>query len=62
MAQDLEPYACLNKVNAHWANSGKRAEIIEQLAERGVDFQTVAAHAGKPDAGPFDLLCHLLEK
>jgi type I restriction enzyme R subunit len=43
---------------------GKRADylqdrVIEQLAERGVDFQTVAAQAGKPDADPFDLLCHL---
>jgi type I restriction enzyme R subunit len=33
--------------------------VIEQLAERGVDFHTVAAQAGKPDAAPFDLLCHL---
>ena len=30
-----------------------------QLAERGIDFQQVAAQAGKPDADPFDLLCHL---
>lgn len=44
---------------ARWMGAGKRAEIISQLAERGIDFATVAAQAGKPDAAPFDLLCHL---
>ena len=49
----------LEDLRARWADTAQRAEIIEQLAERGVDFQTVAAQAGKPDADPFDLLCHL---
>jgi len=30
-----------------------------QLAERGIDFQQVAAQAGKLDADPFDMLCNL---
>src|SRR5262245_48073457 len=42
-----------------WADAGQRADIIHQLAERGIDFATVAAQAGQPDADPFDLLCHL---
>jgi len=52
---------CVNpdELRARWADAGKRAEIIQQLAERGIDFQQVALHAGKPDADPFDLLCHL---
>ncbi|MBI2924115.1 MAG: hypothetical protein HYY24_00225 [Verrucomicrobia bacterium] len=37
----------------------QRADIIHQLAERGIDFPQVALQAGKPDAAPFDLLCHL---
>jgi type I restriction enzyme R subunit len=49
----------LEDLRARWADATERAAIIEQLAERGVDFQTVAAQAGKPDADPFDLLCHL---
>ena len=49
----------LEDLRARWADTAQRAEIIEQLAERGVDFQTVAAQVGKPDADPFDLLCHL---
>jgi type I restriction enzyme R subunit len=46
-------------LRARWADTEQRAAIIEQLAERGVDFHTVAAQAGQPDADPFDLLCHL---
>jgi len=46
-------------LRAGWADTEQRAAIVEQLAERGVDFQTVAAQAGKPDADPLDLLCHL---
>jgi type I restriction enzyme R subunit len=46
-------------LRARWANAAERAAILEQLAERGIDFPSVAAQAGKPDADPFDLLCHL---
>jgi type I restriction enzyme R subunit len=48
-----------DELRARWADAGQRADIIQQLAERGIDFATVAAQAGKPDADPFDLLCHL---
>jgi type I restriction enzyme, R subunit len=48
-----------DELRARWADAGQRADIIQQLAERGIDFQTVALQAGKPDADPFDLLCHL---
>jgi type I restriction enzyme R subunit len=52
---------CANpdELRARWADADQRAEIMHQLAERGIDFQQVAAQAGKPDADPFDLLCHL---
>jgi type I restriction enzyme R subunit len=46
-------------LRACWADTAQRADIIQQLAERGIDFQQVAAQAGQPDADPFDLLCHL---
>lgn len=46
-------------LRAQWADSGQRAEIVKKLEERGIDFQQVALQAGKPDADPFDLLCHL---
>jgi type I restriction enzyme, R subunit len=46
-------------LRACWADTTHRADIIHQLAERGIDFPQVAAQAGQPDADPFDLLCHL---
>ena len=48
-----------DELRARWADAGQRAEIIQQLAERGIDFSQVAVQVGKPDADPFDLLCHL---
>jgi type I restriction enzyme R subunit len=47
------------ELRARWSDPEQRAQIIQQLAERGIDFKTLAAQAGKPDADPFDLLCHL---
>ena len=49
----------LEDLRARWADATERATIIQQLADRGIDFQAVAAQACKPDADPFDLLCHL---
>jgi type I restriction enzyme R subunit len=48
-----------DELRARWADAGQRDDIIQQLAERCIDFPTVAAQAGKPEAAPFDLLCHL---
>ncbi|MCI0535331.1 MAG: DEAD/DEAH box helicase family protein [Verrucomicrobiales bacterium] len=47
------------ELRARWSDPEQRAQILEQLGERGIDFQTLASLAGKPDADPFDLLCHL---
>jgi len=46
-------------LRARWSDADQRAEIVQQLSERGIDFQQVALQAGKPEADPFDLLCHL---
>lgn len=43
----------------HWLNSEKRAFMIEQLEERGIDVEHLAETLGKPEVDPFDLLCHL---
>lgn len=42
-----------------WANPEERAEIIERLAERGIDFDELTKVTSQPDADPFDLLCHV---
>jgi len=46
------------ELRAKWADPVQRAEIIERLAERGVNFDELADAAGQPEADPFDLLCH----
>ena len=42
-----------------WLDTDRRAGIVEQLAERGIDLETLAQTAGNPEADAFDLLCHL---
>lgn len=42
-----------------WARPEDRSEIIEKLADRGIDFDHLAETAGQPEADPFDLLCHV---
>jgi type I restriction enzyme R subunit len=42
-----------------WSDFEQRSAVIEGLEERGIDFNELAATAGRPDADPFDLLCHL---
>lgn len=48
-----------DELRTRWSDSHERTIIIDQLADRGIDFQSLAIQAGKPDADPFDLLCHL---
>ena len=47
------------ELRTEWADAVKRAEIIDRLSERGIDFEELAAAANQPNADPFDLLCHL---
>ena len=47
------------ELRSRWADSDKRREIIDALAERGIDFSELMDQAGQPDSDPFDLLCHL---
>jgi type I restriction enzyme R subunit len=42
-----------------WADPGCRNEIIEALADRGIEFEELASASKQPDADPFDLLCHV---
>jgi len=47
------------ELRAKWASPAGRSEVIEHLAERGIDFHELATSANQPDADPFDLLCHV---
>jgi len=41
-----------------WADPDRRTQIIDRLAERGIDFDQLAEAANQPGADPLDLLCH----
>jgi len=47
------------ELRGEWADPEQRSEIIERLAERGIDFDHLAETANQPDADPLDLICHL---
>ncbi len=52
-------YTSAEEMRTRWADPDQRKEIIEQLRQRGIDFDTLAAATNQPDSDPFDLLCHL---
>ena len=52
-------YPSATNLKNQWANPEKRSEIIEKLAERGIDFDELALVTQQPQADPFDLLCHI---
>lgn len=47
------------ELRGEWADPDRRRDIIERLAERGIDFDDLADAANQPDADPLDLICHL---
>jgi type I restriction enzyme, R subunit len=42
-----------------WPIAERRAEIIDALAQRGIDLDALAAVTHQPDADPLDLLLHV---
>lgn len=52
-------YRNASDLRAQWADPEQRADIIQRLAERGIDFDDLADATGQPEADPFDLLCHV---
>ena len=74
-AKPVKPHRHVNPIIRHFVPSatdaGQRALSLSapngaavrgrslRQAERSIDFQQVALQAVKPDADPFDLLCHL---
>jgi type I restriction enzyme R subunit len=52
-------YPNASELRKDWLDPSRRAEIIEQLEEKGIDTDTFGESVGKPEADPFDLLCHL---
>jgi type I restriction enzyme R subunit len=47
------------EMQQRWVDPLQRSEIIDLLAEQGIDFEELKQVTSKPDADPFDLLCHI---
>lgn len=47
------------EIQQRWTNPEQRSDIVDLLAERGIDFDELKEVAGLPDVDPFDLLCHI---
>ncbi|MEW6079503.1 MAG: EcoAI/FtnUII family type I restriction enzme subunit R [Thermodesulfobacteriota bacterium] len=52
-------YATAAELRRHWADPVDRKEIIARLAERGIEFDELMRQTNRPEADPFDLLCHV---
>ena len=52
-------YPNASELRTDWLDPQRRAEIVERLEEKGIDLETLGEAVGKPEADPFDLLCHL---
>jgi type I restriction enzyme R subunit len=52
-------YRSTIEIQQRWAVPEERAEIIDLLADRGIDFDELKAVTSFSDADPFDLLCHI---
>ena len=52
-------YPSASDLRRDWLSPERRNEIVDRLLEHGVDIETLGESLDKPDADPFDLLCHL---
>jgi type I restriction enzyme R subunit len=52
-------YPTSSELRTQWMDAEHRATVIQALAERGIDFSTLAQATKQPDADPFDLLVHV---
>jgi type I restriction enzyme R subunit len=43
----------------HWSQPDQRNAILKKLAERGIDLDELRRITNRPEADPFDLLCHV---
>lgn len=52
-------YPTREALQSAWADPDTRSEVLRELTERGISFEELASSSERPDADPFDLLCHL---
>jgi type I restriction enzyme R subunit len=58
-AQVRTLYGDAGKMRGAWRDPERRAQVISELASRGISFEQLAEATGRSDADPFDLLTHV---
>ncbi len=53
-----QEFASLDEFLQKWSSTGKKAVIIDALADYGIELEKLAQEVGK-DYGDFDLICHI---
>ncbi len=53
-------YPTASALRTKWARADGRQEVIQSLADRGIDLAQLRAAARQPDADAFDLLCFVV--
>jgi type I restriction enzyme R subunit len=46
-------------LRANWTTADQRADVLRELADRGIALEHLAGLVGMPEADPFDVLCHI---
>ena len=52
-------YRSTLEIQQKWADPNKRSQVIELLEEKGIDLEELKEITDRPDADPFDLICHI---
>ncbi|NEU77188.1 DEAD/DEAH box helicase family protein [Hassallia byssoidea VB512170] len=52
-------YRSTLEIQQRWVDPQGRSQIIDLLADKGIDFEELKKLSNQPDADPFDLLCHI---
>jgi type I restriction enzyme R subunit len=52
-------FSSYDALRSHWTTADERKAIVESLGDRGISFEHLAEVTKRPDADPFDLLCHV---
>ncbi len=52
-------YRSTLEIQQKWADPDRRSQVIELLEEKGIDLEELKEITDRPEADPFDLICHI---
>ncbi len=52
-------YRSTLEIQQKWADPDRRSQVIELLEDKGIDLEELKEVTDRPEADPFDLICHI---